>query len=64
MGLVVLSTIAGGLTPRFDSWLDRGMENDYDLIDYDDPDYGWEDDAYQAQWDDDPNPYHGDYSEM
>lgn len=25
--------------------------------------YGWEDDCYAAQWDDDPSPYDGTYSE-
>lgn len=32
-------------------------------IDFDDPYGGWEDDAYAAQWDDDPSPYGGTYSE-
>lgn len=35
---------------------------DFDF-DGDDFDYGWEDDAYACQWDDDPNPYDGNYSE-
>lgn len=39
-------------------------DTDYDIdTEGDDFDYGWEDDAYMAQYDDDPNPYHGDYSE-
>lgn len=37
---------------------------DFDDFDAEPDGYGWEDDAYFDQYDDDPNPYHGDYSEM
>lgn len=47
----------------FDTYGDAA--SDYDSDDYIEPDpYGdWVDDAWAAQFDDDPNPYHGDYSE-
>jgi hypothetical protein len=42
----------------FDTFGDAASDGEFDDVS------GWEDDAYFAQYDDDPNPYHGDYSEM
>jgi len=40
-------------------------DEDFEGLADTDPDpWGWEADAFDAQWDDDPSPYDGTYSEM
>ena len=57
------NTIYGGYgefdLSHTDSWTDEDWaQHDAELA------AEWEAEAAMAYWDDDPNPYHGDYSEM